>query len=69
MSYKQEPVQIKTGRLVTLSIKQLEESLICLYKDQPPKNKKLKGLRPDEWQALALLLGRLMSEREQARIQ
>ena len=69
MATKQASVEIRAGRLVSLSIKQVEEGLACLYKDCPPQDKKLRSLRPDEWQALALLLGRLMSEREQARVQ
>lgn len=69
MPQKQESVQIRLGREVSLSLRQLEEGLRCLYLNSPPKDKKLRGLQPEEWQALAFLLGRLMSEREQARIQ
>jgi hypothetical protein len=63
MSDNQKPPQLELSRVVSLSLKQLEQGLMCLYSDLPPQDQELLDLNPEEWGVLASLLERLMQER------
>jgi hypothetical protein len=52
--------------LSKLSLEQLQEALICLYSEMPPKDSVLRNLQSEEWGVLHLLLNGLLNEKDES---